>query len=140
MHRRLIRLVRTAFPKRVAAEQFNDQGVDLAERGLHTSAVSCFERAIDANPPLGEAWSNLASCLDLLGQPEEACEAYATAESCGYKTAFLYDNWGNALSHRECLSEAEQKYRQALNLDETLSEAKANLGLTLISMGRIEEG
>lgn len=140
MYRPFIRFVRSVFPNRGAADYLNDQGVGLAEQGHYAEAKDVFEKALDANPKRGEAWCNLAACLDNLGRPLEACDAYASAESNNFKSAFLYDNWGNALSHCGRLTEASNKYQTACELDGALLEAKANLGLTLLSMGRIEEG
>ena len=140
MVRKLIRLIRTALPKRSKAEHLNDQGVNLAESGLYAAAQEAFEQALGANPRLGEAWSNLAACLDVVGRPDEACEAFAKAEANHCRSAYLYDSWGNALSHRGHLSEAERKYRRALAIDSSFCEAKANLGLTLLFMGRCQEG
>ncbi|GAB7191513.1 hypothetical protein NUM3379_22210 [Kineococcus sp. NUM-3379] len=69
------------------ADDLVDVGCDLAERGRHTEALRCFERAVE----LGAAWAwfDVANTLRDLDRPREAVPAYRRALAAGEGDAWL---------------------------------------------------
>jgi tetratricopeptide (TPR) repeat protein len=58
-------------------------------------SLDCFEKAIEINPKFGYAWYSKGVILDLLGQSDDADEAYLEARMLGVDTeklAFLEES------------------------------------------------
>jgi tetratricopeptide (TPR) repeat protein len=73
------------------AEKWNNLGVYLAkirEGGnsldLSHEAIKAYDKAIDLNPQLAEAWYSKSQVLEALGRTSEAEAAYAEAKDLGY--------------------------------------------------------
>ncbi len=116
------------------------QGIQAAERRDLPTALGLFESALDAHPRHALAWGNLGACFYSLGRYADACDAFSRAQALGETSAPLLDNWGNALARQGKLSEAYKKHAKALELDPALPGAEANLGATLVDMGRPDDG
>lgn len=67
----------------IDAERHNDEGKARAARGDMAGAAEAFRAAIDADPSLAKAHSNLASALRRLGRRDEAEAAYRRALELG---------------------------------------------------------
>ena len=61
---------------RTRAEVANDQGFELAQRGLHVQAVPCHLEAIGLSIPYVLAWVNLGIAYRHVGEPEKSLKCY----------------------------------------------------------------
>jgi tetratricopeptide (TPR) repeat protein len=140
MWRRFNQFSHRFFPNQSFAKDLNARGVDLASQGSFQDALAVFEAALDANPNYPEVWANLGSCRAGIGDLLGACDAYSESLFQDVHQAPVLDNWANALARLGKLTAAVDKHQQAIEIDQSLIHAKANLGSTLWAMGRVDEG
>ena len=140
MWRRFNQFFHRFFPNQSVAKDLNARGVDLASQGSFQYALAVFEAALDANPNYPEVWANLGSCRAGIGDLLGACDAYSESLFQDAHQAPVLDNWANALARLGKLTAAVDKHQQAIEIDQSLIHAKANLGSTLWAMGRVDEG
>jgi tetratricopeptide (TPR) repeat protein len=72
------------------------------------------------------------------GKPAEALALVASAIARG-ETAELWNDWASIQYGCSKLAEAERGYRRALQLDSRHRQAAVNLGLLLLTQGRLQE-
>jgi protein O-GlcNAc transferase len=104
------------------AIEWNDKGCDLAEAGKLKEAIECFLTALKSFPAYAEAYSNMASCYDDLGQADKAIETYKKAiecptddhrkAECWRNLAIAYERKGDKKKAEECHA-AARKLRMA---------------------------
>lgn len=121
-------------------EAYNNLGVALKEQKQYLDAVAYFKQALQLNPNFINAYSNLGIVLKELDQLEEAVVFLKRAIALGSTETKTYQVLADILNEQCAYSEAAQCYQQALTLKSFASaEAYNNLGMTLVSLGRIEE-
>ncbi|MBJ6801191.1 tetratricopeptide repeat protein [Geomonas propionica] len=74
----------------------------------------------------------------LLGQPQQALEAFSRAAALDPAQAELHNNLGVVLEDLGRLDEAEELYRKALGLKADYPEAMGNLGNALLKQGEVD--
>jgi tetratricopeptide (TPR) repeat protein len=98
-------------PKDIPPEDLVNVGVELAKRGHHNMALSCYRKAIKINPSLKEAYNNLGKLMTEIGRPDEAL-AYLD------KALELDPNYASALVNRGIALATLGRYEEALELFE----------------------
>ena len=110
-------------------EAYNELGLVLVVRGEKAQAVLAFERAAQASPYLAAIHNNLGVLRCEVGAFKAAVESLDQATRLSPKRPEYYLNLGNALRGDQRYAEAEQAYKQALELGGGTSGALFNLGV-----------
>jgi Flp pilus assembly protein TadD len=102
-------------------------------------AITHYQRAIELNRNLVEAYVGLGSALVENDDLHGAREAWEHALKLNPRDAFLHVNLGTLLARSGDLKGAAQRYRDALAIVPQLSQAHLNLGTALLTLGLREE-
>jgi predicted O-linked N-acetylglucosamine transferase (SPINDLY family) len=122
-----------------SAEALNTRGVEFIGRGLLEEATACFQRAVQLDPNLAVAQSNLGAALKRKGKLDEAVFHLLQALRLRPDLAEVHSNLGNALREQGNLVEAMASFREALRLRPDYPEALHNMGNALVDQGALEE-
>lgn len=79
--------------KRSDAKEHVEFGIELAKKGLWSSAIRQWERAKTIDPDYLAAWNNLAIAYEQMGKFHEAREAYDEALKLDPNNSFLRTNY-----------------------------------------------
>ncbi|HUW76757.1 MAG TPA: tetratricopeptide repeat protein, partial [Gallionella sp.] len=130
------------------AEVHCSLGVALKELGQFDEAVTCFRRALEIDPGLVEAQTNLGLALqhyynsgNLLlnaGKREDAVVNFRKALVIEPNLAEAHFNLGNALKGLGQLENAMASYRQALAIKPDFAEAHGSLGVVLHDLWKFD--
>lgn len=118
---------------------FNNLGNCYIERGQSDLAYEYLAGAIQINPSLGEARTNLGNVLLRLNRPAEAVVQYEQALSLIGPDATTYNNMGNAYYAVGQYERAKELYLQAIQLKRDFIDAYRNLAGTYQSLGQLDK-
>jgi tetratricopeptide (TPR) repeat protein len=122
------------------AEAHNNRALALNALRRHAEALSSLDRAIALNPGLAETHTNRGNALVGLNRPADALSSFDRALVLNPDLAEAWCNRGDALHDLNRPDDAEASFRQALLRRPDLAEAHFGLSLTLLSLGRYDEG
>jgi len=94
-------------------------GVDAANRGDNTEAISEFEEAVHENPGLMQAYNNWANILEKQGHYEQAVEIYERAIQYAPNEGLLHRNLGVMYERVGRIEDAIAEYSEYLSLTKT---------------------
>lgn len=114
-------------------------GNALLIEGDPVAAIEHYRRAIEADPEHGGALHNLVLAFERTERREEAARARETLVGTGMDGAMGSCGIGETLEGRGRYGEAEQAYREALAIRDTLAEAHLRLGTLQLRAGRHDE-
>ena len=113
--------------------------IDYDQR-LYADAVAKLKRVVVLDPAWARAYDSLGLALDMLGQPDEAREAFLKAVDLNRRLAqpscWPPHNLGALLLRLQQLKEAENALREALRYEPGFTMAHYHLGRTLEAAGR----
>jgi len=113
--------LRAARREKESADNWCKEGLALAGLGRHDKdykeALEAFDKAIDTNDQLAEAWFGKGFALGRLGRYKEALEALGKAKELGLKDERLYGAWGEILLDMGYVEGAAKRIMQALDRD-----------------------
>src|SRR5262249_34026236 len=102
-------------------------------------AIACYRKAIELDPNLARAHTNLGKALQARHRLDEAIACFRRAIELDPKDALLHSNLGSVLHARDQLDEAIACFRRAIELDPNFAEAYCNLGHSLARRGDYAE-
>jgi tetratricopeptide (TPR) repeat protein len=114
-------------PKKSAARLFYTYGAFLDKRGELDAAIAQYQSALEVDPNLADAHSELATALLTKGDSQKAEAHYLEAARLDPKRADIHSNLGTLLLKEGKTSQAIIQYEEALRIDPTLTEAAENL-------------
>jgi tetratricopeptide (TPR) repeat protein len=114
--------------------------VELDNFGDPAEAHRLFARACDLNPKLALAWFFQGVALLRLDQPHESLSCFNRARNRGMNTPILSEFTGDAAYSARQFTIAKENYRAALRLDPENASLLSKLGLTLVRLGKHEQG
>lgn len=98
-------------------------------------AVECYQKVVDIDPTMADAWINMGGILDDNGLHEGALLAYEAALAIDTEDPMTWSNRGNSLRSLGRLEEAEESYRRALTLDKEDYAAGLGIGVCMVHRG-----
>lgn len=113
-------------------------GAAHGQMGRLAEACHFFERVIEIDPKLAQAYSNLGNALKLQGKLVEAVTAYRTAITLQPGMADGHYNLSTVLNDMGDLEEAEKSLERALLFKPAYPEAHNNLGDIQMRTDRLE--
>lgn len=114
-------------------------GILRALGGQLDSAVDLIRQAVQLNPGLAEAWTNLGCVLVHRGKVDEAIAAYTQAGQLSPSRAGAHYALGLLLQGQGRLDEAIAAFSRATQSKPDYAEAHFKLGMALRSKGRLDE-
>ncbi|XP_062517696.1 protein O-mannosyl-transferase TMTC1-like isoform X2 [Corticium candelabrum] len=120
------------------ADTYNNMGAHLTKMGKPQEALAYYDKALSLNPSLSIAMVNKARILRTLGNSKEAEQLYKRALSI-QRSADTLHYLGSMYYNTERLSEAEEAFRQALEIDSKRLESMQNYAQTLVQLGRKDD-
>jgi tetratricopeptide (TPR) repeat protein len=124
----LLRLgARKGLRRAVGARAWYERGLRAEASYEYDQACAAYERALAANPELGDAACNLGRLLHERGDLVAAEAWYRLALCADRDVAVYWFNLGVALEDQSRRAEAIACYRTALDLDDRLADAHFNI-------------
>lgn len=114
-------------------------GNALRGEGDFAAARQAYQRAVELEPEMAEAYNNLALVLSKLGREEEAIAAFRQATAINPKLVAPQSNLGALMSRSSTLDEAETMLARAVELDPACIDARVNYGAVLMRKRRFVE-
>lgn len=114
------------------------KGMDRVKRMQYEEALETFDKVLEMNPEISEAWNNRGVALFRLGRGEEALWSYNRALSLEPQNLDALRNRGVVLMSRGRLEEALESYNAVMKAGGDALDMEA-LATVLASMGRLED-
>jgi Flp pilus assembly protein TadD len=121
------------------ADQHNERGIELADRGWLEEAEKEFQKAIALDPTSAHPHENLAMLHARRKRWRDALIAHLKAVEVEPMSSGARFTLASFLANH-ALEMAEAEYREAIAADPEHAEAHLELGLALADMGKAEEG
>ena len=100
----------------------------MINRAETDAAIAQYQRALEVDPNLADAHSELATALLTKGDSQKAEAHYLEAARLDPKRADVHSNLGSLLLGQGKTSQAIIQYEEALRIDPTLTEAEKIFG------------
>jgi tetratricopeptide (TPR) repeat protein len=130
-------IIDTIFKK--TAEQNFKEGLEFGDLGQYNEALASFDKVIESNPSVSEAWNNRGIVLINLGRYEEAIVSYEKAIENNPRDSTAWLNRGVALENLRRYEEAVASYEKATNFEYGNAIAWKYHGDALKKLGRYKE-
>jgi tetratricopeptide (TPR) repeat protein len=114
------------------------KGIDKVKRMEYEEALEIFDRVIEMNPKIPEAWNNRGVALFRLARVEEALESCDRSLAIDAENLEALRNKGFALRQLGRLEEAFQAYDMVLRKGGEALDMEAAASV-LVALGRLEE-
>lgn len=121
------------------AEAYNNRGVEFAQQGKFTQAITEFNRAIEIYPAYENAHNNLGLALGSQDKFPEAAAAFSRALQINPKNFETYNNLGIALGSQGKFPEAVAVFNRAIQINPKDPTSHQNLGIAFWSQGKLPE-
>jgi tetratricopeptide (TPR) repeat protein len=121
-----------------AVEHYN-RGIELHQSGFVPQAVSEYKAAIEADPRMEEAYSNLGVIYAAQHSYAKAKDAFTQALQLKPNRPTTLNGLGTVLYAQKKFDEAKDKWLQAVTIDPNFSSAYYNMGNAYESENKLEE-
>lgn len=121
--------------RRMAAREQLDAAIEMEDDDAR-GARRAYERALELDPGLVDAYVNLGRLAHEGGDPREALRLYQQALSFAPEDALIHFNMAVALEDVQGTSPALSHYQKALELDPSFADAHYNLAGLYEQLGR----
>lgn len=118
---------------------WNQQGLVLANLGLHEDAIISFDVAIKLDSENAKSYSNKGVSLAALSRLVDAADSFRMALNFDFDDADIWSNLATCHFGLEEYEEALNCYNQALSIDSNNPAALIGKGSTLRFLGEYEE-
>lgn len=113
-----------------AVKHYN-RGVELHQAGFFNQAIAEYRAAIESDPRMEEAWSNLGGIYAAQRSYPRAMEAFEKALAIKPDRPTTLNGYGTVLYARGKIAEAKDKWKQAVAIEPTFASAYYNMGNAL---------
>jgi len=121
------------------ARRVNNAGVMAYHNGQYEKALGLFQKAIDLDAAMTEAYNNLGLTYTEINEEEKATEAFKTAIRLSPELAAAYNNLGYVFYRLGSYEEAIEMYNEAIGRSKDSSSAYTNLGNAYYRLEKVEE-
>jgi serine/threonine protein kinase len=116
-----------------------NKGKGLGDLGLTDDSLECFDKAIELNPSLAEAWLNKGASLSEKGQNAEAMRCFDRALAINPKLGVAWSNKGHVLFELGHYAESLASFQRALQLNPRDAGVLFHEAATLAKLGKHED-
>lgn len=121
------------------ADYYLIQGNNYVFQGDYNSAITSYQKALEINPRLVEAYNYIGLAYGYLGQNQEAISCFQKAIQINPNFVTPYNNIGYAYDSLGQYDQAIAYYQKALQLDPNYAAAYNNLGSTYSNLGQFQQ-
>ncbi|MGD1048248.1 MAG: tetratricopeptide repeat protein [Candidatus Krumholzibacteriaceae bacterium] len=121
------------------ARRVNNAGVMAYHNGQYEKALGLFQKAIELDAAMTEAYNNLGLTYTEINEEEKATEAFKTAIRLSPELAAAYNNLGYVFYRLGSYEEAIEMYNEAIGRSKDSSSAYTNLGNAYYRLEKVEE-
>ncbi len=121
------------------ARRVNNAGVMAYHNGQYEQALGLFQKALELDSAMTEAYNNLGLTYTEINEEEKATEAFKKAISLSPELAAAYNNLGYVFYRLGSYREAIEMYNEAIGRSANNSSAYTNLGNAYYKLERIED-
>ncbi len=114
-------------------------GEILLSRGDYKQALESYDKALQLNPQLAQAYAGKGHAFFSMNRLIDALNAYEAAISFSTDDVLCYVRLGDILADIKCFNIAVQRYKQALQFDSDSVSAHLGLGNACFELSRYEE-
>jgi len=107
---------------------YNNRGISYGKKGQFDLAILDYDRALDINPRLTEAYYNRGNAYGKRGQYDQAISDFTKALDINPKLADAYYNRGIAYFEKRQYDQAISDYNKALQINPKYADAYINRG------------
>ncbi|MBI3784455.1 MAG: tetratricopeptide repeat protein [Deltaproteobacteria bacterium] len=119
-----------------AALEWFETGLDREQDGDIEGAREAYQRAVEIDPHLADAYVNLGRLVHEQGESREASRFYHLAIAADPNDPIAHYNLAIALEDQTNLPAALSHYQRAVTLEPSFADAHFNLGRLLDKLGR----
>lgn len=119
-----------------SADDWFERALLLEQEGDIDGARDAYQKAIEADPELGDAYVNLGRLHHQAGDPVRAAQFYHQATEVQPDDPVAHYNLALALEDQKKLTAAVAHYRSAIEIAPDFADAHFNLGRLLDRLGR----
>lgn len=119
---------------------WNNLGVAYRRAGRYALAVGCYRRALELRPREANFHGNLGNALKDLGRVDEAVAAHRRAVAAAPEDAGGWHNLGIALREAARYADSLEAFGRALQLDPRQRRVEWDRAISLLHLGRFDEG
>ena len=116
-----------------------NRAIELEAKGDLTGAIAALHQALEEDPNLVRAHSNLVILYGRSGETELAREHYRLATAIDPDDASLHYNFGVLVFGQRSFDEAERAFEKAVESNPNHAQALHNLGQMMEARGRVDE-
>ena len=124
--------------KKFSAIDELSKGNEFAANGNMSQALAAYDKAIQFDPQLSEAYNNRGTIRHETGQLSEAIDDYSAAIKLKSDYAEAFNNRGNAYAALERFAEAERDLQTAVKLKDNSAAIHNNLGSVYFSQKKFD--
>ena len=126
-------------PEKMSASEYYNYGLEHIKKGGFDEAIAAWERALELEPTMTNAYEKLAKAYYTQGKFAKAGEIYRKELTLKPDDPMIYFSLGVVYRMNEQLEDAIKMQTQALSLNPKLASAYNELGLTYCKQKRLDE-
>ena len=126
-------------PEKMSASEYYTYGLEHIKKGGFDEAIAAWEKALELEPTMINAYEKLAKAYYTQGKFTKAGEIYRKELTLKPDDPMIYFSLGVVYRMNEQLEDAVKMQTQALSLNPKLASAYNELGLTYCKQKRLDE-
>jgi len=126
-------------PEKMSASEYYNYGLEHIKKGGFDEAIAAWERALELEPTMTNAYEKLAKAYYTQGKFAKAGEIYRKELTLKPDDPMIYFSLGVVYRMNEQLEDAIKMQTQALSMNPKLASAYNELGLTYCKQKRLDE-
>ena len=126
-------------PDKMSASEYYNYGLEHIKKGGFDEAIAAWERALELEPTMTNAYEKLAKAYYTQGKFTKAGEIYRKELTLKPDDPMIYFSLGVVYRMNEQFEDAVKMQTQALSLNPKLASAYNELGLTYCKQKRLDE-
>ena len=126
-------------PEKMSASEYYNYGLEHIKKGGFDEAIAAWERALELEPTMTNAYEKLAKAYYTQGKFTKAGEIYRKELTLKPDDPMIYFSLGVVYRMNEQFEDAVKMQTQALSLNPKLASAYNELGLTYCKQKRLDE-
>ena len=126
-------------PEKMSASEYYNYGLEHIKKGGFDEAIAAWERALELEPTMINAYEKLAKAYYTQGKLTKAGEIYRKELTLKPDDPLIYHSLGVVYRMNEQFEDAIKMQTQALSLNPKLASAYNELGLTYCKQRKLDE-
>ncbi|MDO8142449.1 MAG: tetratricopeptide repeat protein [Candidatus Brocadiales bacterium] len=126
-------------PEKMSASEYYNYGLEHIKKGGFDEAIAAWEKALELEPTMINAYEKLAKAYYTQGKFNKAGETYRKELTLKPDDPMIYHSLGVVYRMNEQLEDAIKLQTQAISLNPNLASAYNELGLTYCKQRKLDE-